>query len=43
MIKLNEKILTEEEFEVEKKRIASMKGAKLIEIAPNVYKVKLED
>lgn len=43
IIKLNEKLITPKELEEKKKQIEKMKGAKLIEIKPNEFKIKLED
>lgn len=42
-IKLNEEYLSEEEFEKKKEEVEKMKGAKLVEVAPGEYKIKLED
>lgn len=42
-IKLNEELLTETEFEKKKKEVEKMKGAKLVEVAPNEYKIQLHD
>jgi|GEM_PF-5678791 len=42
-IKLNEEVLTEQEFEKRKKEVEKMKGASLVEIAPNVYKIRFHD
>ncbi|MDA3855061.1 MAG: hypothetical protein PF569_02295 [Candidatus Woesearchaeota archaeon] len=40
-IKLNEKELTQEEFQKEKEAIAKKKGVKLIEISEGVYKTRI--
>ena len=40
-IKLNEKTLTQEEFEEAKKKLDAQK-VKLVEVAPNEFKTKLE-
>ncbi|MFW6225332.1 MAG: hypothetical protein ACOC3V_00060 [bacterium] len=42
-IKLNEKVLTEKEFEKEKEKIQKMKNAKLVEIAKDEYRIRLQD
>jgi hypothetical protein len=42
-IKLSEKYYTIEEFEEIKEKIKNMKGAKLVEIAPNEFKLRLRD
>lgn len=42
-IKLNEEYLTESEFEKKKKEVEQMKGAQLVEVAPNEYKIRLQD
>lgn len=42
-IKLNEEYLTESEFEKKKKEVENMKGAQLVEVAPNEYKIRLQD
>lgn len=42
-IKLNEVYLTESEFEKKKKEVEQMKGAQLVEVAPNEYKIRLQD
>jgi hypothetical protein len=42
-IKLNEQYLTESEFEVKKREVKNMKGAQLVEVAPNEYKIRLQD
>lgn len=40
-IKLNEKEITKEEFEEEKKKIESQKGIQLVEVKPGEYKTRL--
>ena len=42
-IKLNEEYLTESEFEKKKKEVEKMKGAQIVEVAPNEYKIRLQD
>lgn len=42
-IKLNEKQVTQEEFEKKKEEIEEMKDAQLVEVKPNEYKVRMRD
>jgi hypothetical protein len=42
-IKLNERYLTESEFQQEKQRIEQMPNAQLVEVAPGEYKIKMYD
>lgn len=42
-IKLNENYITETEFEKKKKEVEQMKGAQLVEVGPNEYRIRLFD
>lgn len=42
-IVLNEKTLTEEEFEKEKKRLEENKGVKVVEIRKDEYKSRIQE
>jgi hypothetical protein len=42
-IKINEKVVTQEELEKKKQEVEKMKDAQLVEIAPNQYKMRLRD
>lgn len=42
-IKLNQKVLSEKEFEKEKEKIQKMRNATLVEVAKNQYKIRLRD
>jgi hypothetical protein len=39
---VNNKKLTESEFQVKKDEIAKKPGAKLVEVSPGVYKIRLK-
>jgi hypothetical protein len=42
-IKLNEQVISQEEFEKRKQEVEQMKDAQLVEVAPNEYKIRLRD
>ena len=41
-IKLNEQLLSVEEFEEKKKEIEAKKGVKIVEVKPNEYKIQIQ-
>ena len=41
-VTVNGKKLTESEFQVKKTEVESKPGAKLVEVAPNAYKIRLK-
>lgn len=41
-IKLNEQLLSVEEFEEKKKEIEAQKGVKIVEVKPNEYKIQIQ-
>lgn len=41
-IKLNEKVISKEEFEKQKAAIAKQKGVTLIEVAPGEFKTRIQ-
>ena len=42
-IKLNEQVISKEDFEKKKQEVEQMKDAQLVEVAPNEYKIRLRD
>lgn len=42
-IKLNEQVISKEDFEKKKEEVEKMKDAQLVEVAPNEYKIRLRD
>lgn len=42
-VKLNEQLVSEEEFEKKKQEVDQMKDAQLVEVKPNEYKIRLRD
>jgi len=42
-VKLNEKVISQEEFNKKKEEIENMKDAKLVEVGKDEFKIKLQD
>jgi len=42
-VKLNEKEITREELEKKKEEIANMSGARIVEVRPGEFKIRLYD